>query len=785
MQFFFWMVLALSPLQKEPAAAPQEPEGIVRRFGTARYRHAEPLTALALSHGGHLVATGDSKTVKIWESATGRELHQLKIAGRALAFSKDDAHLAVGGTEIAIVTCATGDFSAALKGHAGPVLDLKFSPDARFLASASDDVTARVWDLKDGSEKLKFEDHLNTVFAVAWSPDGATLATASRDDTIRLWSMPAGTPLRTLTGHGDDVRSIAFTPDGTHLVSAGGDERLAVGEEDRAIRIWNLAKEANPTRVEGHLKTVQSLAFSKDGTVLASGDLAGQVRFMEWPSGRFLRAFNAGSPIKALAITPDGKRIAVATNAQAPQFWEVATGAAVPELDGHLGAVTFLVVTPDGGRLLAGDSSGPILIWDVKEGKVVQRLAGHSNGANRIAVSRDGRRAASMGRDRMMRVWNLEDGAELAKAPVEYEHSSIVAWWPDDETVVFQPQRHELRLFSVKEGRALSRTMEGPKGMAGACFLGDGKSVALSDYTRSVRIWNFDTGAFREAVTSARQVYYLGFSEDRRYLAAGGEGLVLLDLTNGKTATVPNLEGLSRPVFSRDGRRLAYPRWDRPGLAIVEVASGQMIMSYPVQIARTYPIAILHDGWTVAAGLTDTTIGFWNFAPDEKAATGKTPDALWKDMAEGTASEALEAVGALAVRGSVSFLKDRMRPKPDVKEIGKFIGELRSDDAEAQKKAAEALGALGGEAENAIEAALAAETDKDKKARLQQALDYDREPVVKSASLLRRLRAQEALERIGSKDCVALLKSLSESAVSWRERAEAAEAVKRLERGPK
>src|SRR5688572_7297021 len=103
MNVLFWMALALSPLQKGPEAPPQELEGFVRRFGTARLRHSEPLTAMSLSHGGHLVATGDAKTFKIWDAATGRALHEFKLAGRALAFSKDDARVAAGGTEITIV----------------------------------------------------------------------------------------------------------------------------------------------------------------------------------------------------------------------------------------------------------------------------------------------------------------------------------------------------------------------------------------------------------------------------------------------------------------------------------------------------------------------------------------------------------------------------------------------------------------------------------------------------------------------------------------------------------
>ena len=772
-------VLALLVLQEAPA-----PEAPLRRLGTTRFRHPENLAALALSPDGRLLATGDSKIVKIWEVESGRELHEVAGAGRALAFSKDGGLVAAGGKgDIVVADSATGQVGQVIKGHANAVLAVAFSPDGRMLASGGDDTTARIWDVKDGSEKALLEGHVNSVFAVAWSPDGAMLATASRDDTIRLWAMPGGAPIRTMAGHGDDVRALAFSNDGTRLVSAGGDDLLAMGEEDRAVRIWDVATGTCLSELKGHAKTVQALAMSKDGAMLATGGLDGEIRIWEFPTGKFVRSFQAGPSLKCLALTTDGKRAAVVGDAQAPRFWEVAKGEEVVGPEGHVGTVQCLALTPDGSRLLSGDSSGGLLAWDLKEGKVLRRISAHAGAVTRIVVSRDGKRFASVGFDKWMRVWNLEDGTELAKAPVDYEWSAILDWWPDDETLAFQPVRHEIHLFSVKDGR-VSKKFKGPNRLYGARFFDDGKSLAISEYARTVRIWEFETAASRDAMASTRQLYYLELSPGGRYLAGAGEGLVIADVERGKSTDLSSSVFLSRPVYSPDGRRILGGRYDKPGLTVLEAASGQVLLSIPVQVARFMPYQFLHDGRSLVAGLPDTTMGVWNVAPDPALTAGKDLEALWKVLAEGTGPDAWAAVWEMSARGAeaTAFLKDRIRPAPDMPRIEKLVSDFAGIDEEARKKAGDALVAMGGDAETAVEKAVVAEKDADKRERFIKVLDELLAPVVTSPSTLRRIRAMEVLERIGSPAAKDLLKSLAESTPSRRERFEAAGALQRLKK---
>lgn len=111
-----------------------------------------------------------------------------------------------------------------LNGHDElPIWGLAWSPDGKFLASASDDKTAKVWNVKTGKSLFTISDHSLDVKGVAWSPDGKKLATASLDKTIRLWDMETGKNLAILSDHTSGVRNIAWSPDGRQLVSASED----------------------------------------------------------------------------------------------------------------------------------------------------------------------------------------------------------------------------------------------------------------------------------------------------------------------------------------------------------------------------------------------------------------------------------------------------------------------------------------------------------------------------------------------------------------------------------
>ncbi len=115
-----------------------------------------------------------------------------------------------------------------LTGHTAAVWSVAFSPNGKWLASASRDQTVKVWDVTSGQVKLTLEGHTDPVLSMAFSPDGKRLASASGDRTVKVWDATNGQETLTLKGHISRVASVAFSADGKRLASASFDQTVKV-----------------------------------------------------------------------------------------------------------------------------------------------------------------------------------------------------------------------------------------------------------------------------------------------------------------------------------------------------------------------------------------------------------------------------------------------------------------------------------------------------------------------------------------------------------------------------
>jgi serine/threonine protein kinase/uncharacterized protein with WD repeat len=272
-----------------------------------------------------------------------------------------------------------------LEGHNGLVASVTFSRDGHRVASGSADTTVKVWDAASGHETLTLRGHANEVTAVAFSPDGQHIASSSMDNTVKIWDIALGAERLTYRGHRSWVRSVAFSPDGRRIVSGGHDNK---------VKVWNAFSGDEIVSLEGHTNVVTSVAFSPDGQSIISGGSDGTVRVWDVARGRERHILKGPSVVTSVAFSPNSRWIAGGGH-KLVQLWDADNGQETVTLKGHSSLVTGVTFSPDGRRIASASQDHGIKVWEATKGLEVLRLKGATPGFTSVVFSPDGKRIAS------------------------------------------------------------------------------------------------------------------------------------------------------------------------------------------------------------------------------------------------------------------------------------------------------------------------------------------------------------------------------------------------------
>jgi WD40 repeat protein len=347
-----------------------------------------------------LAAAGSADhAVKLYPLADESPAFVAHPGGASTARFSDDGRLLVtGGADgaarvwpIAGVKGPSGQ-PVVLAGARGVVEALPAQGGAR-IVTAGEDGAVRVYDAS-GRMLRSLEARPGKGVLLCLSPDGRRVAYAGASDTVRIADVETG-EVRTFVGHEGFVRAVAFSPKGNVIASAG---------QDATVRLWDLASGEGRV-LHGHTGRVTALAFSPDGAVLASGGADHTVRLWRVASGEGAAFPVGGGGVLKVIFAKDGKTLLLTSQLESNvQLLDPVTGTVLGELVGHEGEIEALALSPDGTRVAAATAEGAVRLWDVKtrEGRL---LAGHRGPARDVAFSPDGTFLVSAGDDGMVRVW--------------------------------------------------------------------------------------------------------------------------------------------------------------------------------------------------------------------------------------------------------------------------------------------------------------------------------------------------------------------------------------------
>lgn len=287
-----------------------DPSGLAARLSD------EPVFGFAFSTDGKLWATAnyDPGVIGINYKDQRRPMLRLKRAVCRVMFSPDSRTLATCGfEEPALFDVETGKKKWEFDTDNSNLMGLAFSPDGKVLATGGD--TVKLWDVETGKNVAILHGHSKRVTALAFSPNGKRIASGSLDGTIRIVDAKSFQTQAILDAQNDMVSSIAISPDGKRLASCGGTigKRRGHPRRDNAVRLWDMGAGKLAAEFFGHSHNVNCVAFSPDGTTLASSGQDGNIFFWDLVRGRNIAARQFKSSVNQIAFSVDGSFLFAAT----------------------------------------------------------------------------------------------------------------------------------------------------------------------------------------------------------------------------------------------------------------------------------------------------------------------------------------------------------------------------------------------------------------------------------------------------------------------------------------
>lgn len=374
-------------------------------------RSGQVITAAASSPGGKLALARQDLRLELRELANGRLLNlseEIAAPARALAFTPDDARLVVGGGgQVTLINAGDGARLDAWDIGAG-ITSLAITPDGSQVVVGGADGNISVWRLAidgppvqpprleargrvfaiahsgkviasdgllDGKPAIVLRDaadghlirHLSGapsgVTALAFGLDDAQVCAAGIDGSVTLWNAVDGAVAHTLAGRGVPATALAL---------ADGPSQVVVGSDDGRLQIVNLADGAVVRDLAGHTRSVVAVRRTPNGGLWSvSADKT--LRGWQLADGTALATATTVGVPAALAVSPDGGRIAVGTHSRTAELF-------LPSGQGQ-GAVTlfdapvrWLAITPDGRQLFAAGGVAHVAVADLSTQTVIERL---------------------------------------------------------------------------------------------------------------------------------------------------------------------------------------------------------------------------------------------------------------------------------------------------------------------------------------------------------------------------------------------------------------------------
>ncbi len=500
--------------------------------------------------------------------ALGQQLvwFQPVLTGQTVAYSPNGQLLATPTQGNRIALYQNGQVVGILSGATDAIMSIAFSPDGQYLTATGNDGFLRQWRIADrallwsqsvfngeagycvayidsqkiavggsggilqvrrvadGSivQSLVWHSSSSTVMALAVSPDRTQLISADSGGSVALWRISDGVRLQSWQAHLASLSAVAWSPEGTLLATGTllGDMRIW---ERNGSSQWVLKHTVNAAHDFG----VTGLAFVSS-TLLYSTGYDGKVRRWNPTTGAFLSEFTAHADgINSFALRPDNAQLATAGLDRSVRLWNPSTGALQSSLAGHTDIVTGVGFVSN-GYVVSSDTNGVLRLWQATSGAPQGNPTSHNSSILKLAIAPSRDQVAIGDTEGKVTLRLMPTGAVAGSWSAHSTEVTSVAYSTDGTQLVSGGYDGAVKIWNTAT-RALVRTLD-----SGAnpilCVAYRGNRVAAGDTSGTVRLWDADTGTLLNTLNAHTDLAQaVTFSPNGLYVATGGaDGYVRL-----------------------------------------------------------------------------------------------------------------------------------------------------------------------------------------------------------------------------------------------------------------
>lgn len=482
-----------------------------------------------ISSDRHLLAVYFDGKVEFWNTTTGQFIDSIE-ADWKFTFSPDGHLIAIvipSPTENTIMLFDTQSWQTrcTFKVTKDYFYALGFSPDGKQLTTSDGPGKAQSRDTANCQQRYSIFAEQTGDLDLRFSPNNQFLASYGlADHTLKFWDAATGKTKTTIEAFYGDLQD--FSPDGKLVI----EKRWF----DGTIAVWDTETGKPVLTLEKHTLQTGSIAFSPDGTLLATGHARGGIRFWSLNTGQIKNSI-AGSYsifVTGLAFQPGGKIIAAGITDGKIEGWDVESGASLFTLTGHASdaSIKEIAFSPDGKTLASNATDATIRLWDVETGQVrfAFILTGSDN-TSHMAFSPDGKTLAVATSDKWISLWDVNNEQLLSKRYIPTEFSGAAK-------LVFHPNGHILYAVDYSSIWTWDITTKNPlatleienagTNINSAAISPDGEILAIAATSGSndayeIRLWDLNTKTLLTTLTGHTDwIPQITFSPDGRLLAS-------------------------------------------------------------------------------------------------------------------------------------------------------------------------------------------------------------------------------------------------------------------------